>query len=122
MNSRFVPFCISSIHVNAIRKLSYRIYMYHQDILTTEEVDMMFPEYSFLDNCAQSFGRIEGNLSGISFRKTNTKINVGESKYDVLFSSLNLVKWIWFPMETISVSGSSRSTAIGINYVCQYHG
>jgi hypothetical protein len=39
---------ISLIHVNAIRKLSYPIYVYNQDMLTTEEVNMMFPEYSFL--------------------------------------------------------------------------
>ncbi len=67
----------------SIRKLSYGIYVYNQDMPTTEEVDMMFPlnlDYNFLDNCAQSFGWIEGNLSGISFRKTNTKIDVGESK------------------------------------------
>jgi hypothetical protein len=65
-------------------------------MLTSEEVDLMSPlnwDCTFLDNYAQSFGWIEGNLSGILFRKNNTKIDVGESKSYVLFSPLNLVKW-----------------------------
>jgi hypothetical protein len=87
-------------------------YVYNRDMLTTEEVDMMSPlnlDCTFLENYAQSFGWIEGNLSGISFRKTNTKIDVGESKSYVLFSPLNLVKWRWFSMETIPASSSSRN-------------
>lgn len=62
----------------------------NQDMITDDEIDMIFPinmDYSYLDNCAQSFGRIEGNFSGISFRKTNTKINVETSLNLMYFSA-----------------------------------
>jgi hypothetical protein len=87
----------------------------------------MFPfnlDCTFLDNWAQSFDQIDGDLSGISFRKINTKIDVSESKSDVLLSHLNLVKWRWFSRKQyqyLLVQGTVNDSQYR-QYFYQYNG
>lgn len=81
------------------------------ETVTQEELRTLFPfdlDYMFISNCAQSFTGIHGAFSSIAFRKVNTRIEVGETSSDILFSPLNLVKWKWFNIDCLPTSNNTR--------------
>jgi hypothetical protein len=66
-----------------------------EERLSANEIAILFPyhsDYEFIaDQCAPSFTRIQGNDSAKVFKKVNTKIEIGETQSNVLFTPLSLV-------------------------------
>jgi hypothetical protein len=45
---------------------------------------------------SQQFTRIVGGSTGMPFRKVDTRIEVGETITDFIFTPYNLARWKWF--------------------------
>lgn len=84
-----------------------------EERLSANEIAILFPyhsDYEFIaDQCAPSFTRIQGNDSAKVFKKVNTKIEIGETKINVLFTPLSLVKWKCFGIDNIKAPSRSKT-------------
>lgn len=78
--------------------------------VTQEEIRTLFIfdlDYMFIANCTLSFTGINGAFSAMTFRKVTTRIEVGETSSDILFSPLNLVRWKWFNIDCLPASNNT---------------
>ena len=67
--------------------------------VTTDDLKILFhfsTDYESIRQYSQQFRRITRGFTGMSFRKVDTKIEVGETNSDVLFSPPYLIRRKWF--------------------------
>lgn len=82
-----------------------------EDTISDEEVKVLFPfclDYEFISESSSCFNAIQGAFSAAMFRKVNTKIEVGETESNVVFTPLAMVRWKWFGHETIPASNRTK--------------